>query len=109
MLALESQAVYGLFLMTPECEGFRPRSEMRDTKDVDYIHIRRGAIETITCVWALSDQVIPPIINYESADSECDLDYVSNQSREADLRVTLSNSLGFGGHNDCLVVGDFQA
>jgi 3-oxoacyl-[acyl-carrier-protein] synthase II len=63
-----------------------------------------GAIELITCVLALRDQVVPPTINYEYPDPECDLDYVSNRARPACVRSALSNSFGFGGHNDCLIV-----
>lgn len=67
-----------------------------------------GAIELITCILALRDQMIPPTINYESPDPECDLDYVPNQSRPAKIEAALSNSFGFGGHNDCLVVKRFS-
>lgn len=66
-----------------------------------------GAIELITCVLALRDQVIPPTINYQFPDLECDLDYVPNRARQAKLDTALSNSFGFGGHNDCLVVRRF--
>jgi 3-oxoacyl-[acyl-carrier-protein] synthase II len=67
-----------------------------------------GAIELITCVLALRDQVIPPTINYEFPDPDCDLDYVPNQARPAKVETALSNSFGFGGHNDCLVVKRFS-
>jgi 3-oxoacyl-[acyl-carrier-protein] synthase II len=63
-----------------------------------------GAIELITTILALRDQVIPPTINYEQPDPQCDLDYVPNHARPASLTAALSNSFGFGGHNDCLVV-----
>jgi 3-oxoacyl-[acyl-carrier-protein] synthase II len=63
-----------------------------------------GAIELITTVLALRDQVAPPTINYEVPDPDCDLDYVPNRARPARLRAALSNSFGFGGHNDCLLV-----
>jgi 3-oxoacyl-[acyl-carrier-protein] synthase II len=62
-----------------------------------------GAIELITTLLALRDQVLPPTINYEHPDPQCDLDYVANQARPASLTLALSNSFGFGGHNDCLV------
>jgi 3-oxoacyl-[acyl-carrier-protein] synthase II len=68
-----------------------------------------GAIELITCVLSLRDQIIPPTINYEFPDPECDLDYVPNQARPARVEAALSNSFGFGGHNDCLVVKRFSA
>lgn len=68
-----------------------------------------GAIELITCVLALRDQIMPPTINYEFPDPDCDLDYVPNQARQARLKAVLSNSFGFGGHNDCLVVRQFSS
>ena len=67
-----------------------------------------GAIELTTCVLALRDQMIPPTINYEYPDPECDLDYVPNHARTGKLEAVLSNSFGFGGHNDCLVVKRFN-
>jgi 3-oxoacyl-[acyl-carrier-protein] synthase II len=63
-----------------------------------------GAIEAISCVLALRDQVVPPTINYQHPDPQCDLDYVPNVARPWRADVALSNSFGFGGHNDCLVV-----
>ena len=66
-----------------------------------------GAIELITCVLALRDRILPPTINYEHPDADCDLDYVPHHARRADLEVAMSNSFGFGGHNDCLVVKAF--
>lgn len=63
-----------------------------------------GAIEAISCVLALRDQVLPPTINYEHPDPQCDLDYVPNVARPAQVVVAISNSFGFGGHNDCLVL-----
>jgi 3-oxoacyl-[acyl-carrier-protein] synthase II len=62
-----------------------------------------GALEAIFLCLALRDGVIPPTINYEAPDPECDLDYVPNQAREADLQVGMSNSFGFGGTNACLI------
>ncbi len=62
-----------------------------------------GAIEMIACVQALRNGVIPPTINYEHPDPECDLDYVPNTARRQRIRITLSNSLGFGGHNVTLL------
>lgn len=66
-----------------------------------------GAVEAIACVLAIRDQVIPPTINYETPDPECDLDYVPNVPRKAKVDVTLSNSLGFGGHNATIVIRKF--
>jgi 3-oxoacyl-[acyl-carrier-protein] synthase II len=54
-------------------------------------------------VLALHNGIIPPTINYENADPQCDLDYVPNQARKTDIRVVLSNSFGFGGTNACVI------
>jgi len=64
-----------------------------------------GAIEAMMCVLAIRDGVLPPTINYEQPDPECDLDYVPNESRQADVRIALSNAMGLGGHNGCVLVG----
>jgi 3-oxoacyl-[acyl-carrier-protein] synthase II len=64
-----------------------------------------GAIEAIMCALAVHHGVIPPTINYEHPDPECDLDYVPNDARKADVRVALSNAMGLGGHNGCVLVG----
>jgi len=63
-----------------------------------------GAIEAIACILAVRDGIVPPTINYEDPDPECDLDYIPNESRETDVRYALSNNFGFGGHNACLVI-----
>ena len=63
-----------------------------------------GAVEAAICLLALHHQVIPGTYNYEHPDPQCDLDYVPNQSRQMELKVVLSNSFGFGGHNASLVL-----
>jgi 3-oxoacyl-[acyl-carrier-protein] synthase II len=63
-----------------------------------------GGMEAAFCALALAHGVIPPTINYEHADSECDLDYVPNHARHVDIRTVLSNSFGFGGTNASLVL-----
>lgn len=63
-----------------------------------------GAVEGIIVSLALKNGVIPPTINYENNDPDCDLDYVPNKSREKDLKIALSNSLGFGGHNASIIM-----
>ena len=63
-----------------------------------------GAVEVIIATLAVDRGLLPPTINYENADPECDLDYVPNEAREADVRTAVSNSFGFGGHNACIVV-----
>jgi 3-oxoacyl-[acyl-carrier-protein] synthase II len=67
-----------------------------------------GAIEAITSILAVERNVLPPTINYETPDPECDLDYIPNEAREADVEVALSNNFGFGGHNACLVLRKFR-
>jgi 3-oxoacyl-[acyl-carrier-protein] synthase II len=62
-----------------------------------------GGLETAICALAVENQVMPPTINYETPDPECDLDYVPNVARSAPIRYALSNSFGFGGTNGCLV------
>ncbi|HKB94074.1 MAG TPA: beta-ketoacyl-ACP synthase II [Gaiellaceae bacterium] len=64
-----------------------------------------GAIEAMMCVLAVHHRVLPPTINYEHPDPECDLDYVPNVAREAEVDVALSNAMGLGGHNGCVLVG----
>ena len=63
-----------------------------------------GAIEAAICILAMRDGCLPPTINQEVPDPECDLDYIPNRSRPAEVRVALSNSMGFGGHNVALVL-----
>lgn len=62
-----------------------------------------GALEAVICVQVLQEQILPPTINYEHADPECDLDYVPNRSRRHTVRHVMSNSFGFGGHNATLI------
>ena len=64
-----------------------------------------GAIEAMMCVLAVRDGVLPPTINYRNPDPACDLDYVPNEAREADVEVALSNAMGLGGHNACVLIG----
>jgi 3-oxoacyl-[acyl-carrier-protein] synthase II len=64
-----------------------------------------GAVEAIVCAFAIHEGVIPPTINYRNPDPECDLDYVPNEAREAEVGVALSNAMGLGGHNGCVLLG----
>jgi len=67
-----------------------------------------GGVEFVACCLALKDSVVPPTINYEYPDPDCDLDYVPNIARKVNVDVCMSNSLGFGGHNAALIVKKFS-
>lgn len=67
-----------------------------------------GGVEAVISVKAIEDKIIPPTINYETADPECDLDYVPNEARKQEIDVVMSNSLGFGGHNVSLLFKKYQ-
>jgi 3-oxoacyl-[acyl-carrier-protein] synthase II len=64
-----------------------------------------GAVEAMVCALAIDQGVIPPTINYRNPDPACDLDYVPNEAREAEIGVALSNAMGLGGHNGCVLLG----
>ena len=64
-----------------------------------------GAVEAMMCVRAIYDGKLPPTMNYEHPDPECDLDYVPNEAREVEVDVALSNAMGLGGHNACVLIG----
>jgi 3-oxoacyl-[acyl-carrier-protein] synthase II len=68
-----------------------------------------GAIEAAICIMTILTGIIPPTINLHHPDPACDLDYVPNQARRATVDVALSNSMGFGGHNACLIFKRFAA
>jgi 3-oxoacyl-[acyl-carrier-protein] synthase II len=67
-----------------------------------------GAVELICCVLALRDQMLPPTTNLHNADPECNLDYIPNKARKAKVDVVLSNSFGFGGQNDSIIIRRFE-
>ena len=67
-----------------------------------------GALEAIASIQAIRTGIIPPTLNYEVPDPDCDLDYVPNIARHADVRVALSNSVGLGGHNACVLFRRYE-
>jgi 3-oxoacyl-[acyl-carrier-protein] synthase II len=67
-----------------------------------------GAVEAMMCVLAVHEGVLPPTINYRTPDPECDLDYVPNEARSVEVDVALSNAMGLGGHNACVLLGRFE-
>jgi len=67
-----------------------------------------GAIESVFCTLAIRDQIMPPTINYETPDPDCDLDYIPNEARSGRVRVCLNHAFGFGGHNAVLVIKEFE-
>lgn len=67
-----------------------------------------GGVEAAVCVLAIRDQIIPPTINYRVPDPECDLDYTPNEAVSLPIKVAISNSLGFGGHNACVAFKTFR-
>ena len=101
--AVESQAIRG-------CFGDRAyRIPISSTKSmIGHSLGAAGALEAVPCVRSITDGVIHPTVNYEHPDPECDLDYVPNQSRKANVRVVLSNAFGFGGQNACLVFKRYE-
>ncbi len=66
-----------------------------------------GAIEMIVCSKAIQTDIVPPTINYQVPDPECDLDYVPNTARKMKVNATVNNSFGFGGHNACIIAKKF--
>src|SRR6185295_14785104 len=67
-----------------------------------------GALEAIAAIQTIRTGIIPPTINYSEPDPDCDLDYVPNVARRADVRVALSNSVGLGGHNACVLFRRYE-
>ena len=67
-----------------------------------------GGVEAIACIKAIQDNFVPPTINYQVPDEECDLDIVPNVGRNVDVKYAMSNSLGFGGHNSSIIFKKYE-
>jgi 3-oxoacyl-(acyl-carrier-protein) synthase len=67
-----------------------------------------GSMEAIFCIKALHEGIVPPTINQEVPDPDCDLDYIPNEARRVDVRYAMSNSMGFGGHNAVLILTRYE-
>lgn len=97
--SIESRAVRAVF---GEHAKSVPMSSIKSM--LGHLIAAAGAVELIACVLAIRDQVVPPTINLRTPDPECDLDYVPNEARKRSVRTVLSNSFGFGGQNDTLII-----
>jgi 3-oxoacyl-[acyl-carrier-protein] synthase II len=98
--AAETKAIKEVF------GGHAHRLAVSSTKSVTgHCFGAAGAIEAMMCVLAVHEGVLPPTMNYEHPDPDCDLDYVPNEARRAQVDVALSNAMGLGGHNGCVLVG----
>ena len=102
--AAETKAIKGVF------GDHAYRLAVSSTKSVTgHCFGAAGAIEAMMCVLAVHEGVLPPTINYEHPDPVCDLDYVPNEARRTQVDVALSNAMGLGGHNGCVLVGHLEA
>jgi 3-oxoacyl-[acyl-carrier-protein] synthase II len=86
-----------------------PARSISSTKGATGHCLRRGRRRGIFTILATERGILPPTINYEIEDPSCDLDYIPNESRKADITVGVSNSFGFGGHNACIVFRKLEA
>jgi 3-oxoacyl-[acyl-carrier-protein] synthase II len=96
---LETQAVKRAF------DGLAYRIPLSSTKSMTgHLLGAAGSLEVVITVMAMRDGLLPPTINQETSDPDCDLDYVPNIAREGDIPIAMSNSMGFGGHNVSLIL-----
>ena len=102
--SIETKAIKAVFGGNPQAPfgGAPPISSVKSS--LGHLIAAAGAVEAITCVLAIRDQVLPPTINYGTPDPACDLDYIPNVARKTRVDVCMSNSFGFGGQNDSLVI-----
>ena len=101
--ATETQAIKTVF------KGHAKKLAVSSTKSMTgHLLGAAGGVEAIYSIMAIESGILPPTINYNTPDPECDLDYVANQAREAKVNVCLSNSFGFGGTNGVLVFKKFS-
>jgi 3-oxoacyl-[acyl-carrier-protein] synthase II len=91
------------------CGSAAPQIPVSSVKSMmGHLIAAAGSVEAITCLLSIRDDVLPPTLNYETPDPECDLDYIPNAAREAPVRRALSNSFGFGGQNISLVFAEYK-
>jgi 3-oxoacyl-[acyl-carrier-protein] synthase II len=96
---IESLAIGGVF------REQAPKVPVSSVKSMlGHLIAAAGAVELITCVLAIRDNVLPPTINYQTPDPNCPLDYVPNKARKTRVDTCLSNSFGFGGQNDTVII-----
>jgi 3-oxoacyl-[acyl-carrier-protein] synthase II len=101
--AAETEAIKHVF------REYAPEVPVSSTKSMTgHLLGAAGAVEAVASVMAIHTNTIPPTINYEERDPECDLDYVPNEARSADVRVAMSNGSGFGGQNAVLLLREYQ-